>query len=121
MVSRSLVSVVDDDHSVRESLRDLLDELGYEAHAFSSAEEFLSSQDVGRTECLIVDVVMPGMSGPDLLRGLRSRGWQTAAIFITANADASTRPRLLQLGAVECLIKPFSDIELREALVAAHS
>lgn len=70
----SLVSVVDDDESVRESLPDLLRELGFEVEAFSSAEEFLASDSIGQTRCLILDVAMPGMSGPDLQRELARRG-----------------------------------------------
>ena len=119
MGSRSLVSVVDDDESVRESLPDLLKEFGYTAQAFSSAEQFLASDYIGRTECLILDVAMPGMSGPDLHRELTLRGQQIPVIFITAHRDESTRPRLLAEGAVECLFKPFSDTALLDALTAA--
>src|ERR1700730_7465267 len=119
MLIGSLVSVVDDDESVRESLPDLLRELGFAAEAFASAEEFLASDRVGQTRCLILDVTMPGMSGPDLQRELTARPQAIPIIFITAQGDRATRPRLLEQGAVECLLKPFSDTALREALDAA--
>src|ERR1700674_3577001 len=118
MVNRPLVSVVDDDESVRESLPDLLRELGFAVEAFASAEEFLASDRVGQTRCLILDVAMPGMSGPDLQRELTARRQAIPIIFITAQGDRATRPRLLEQGAVECLLKPFSDTALREALDA---
>ena len=116
MVKYSLVSVVDDDESVRESLPDLLREFGFAAQAFSSAEEFLASDCVGETRCLILDIAMPGMSGPDLQRELSRRGQEIPIIFITAQADETVRTRLLEQGAVECLFKPFSDTALFEAL-----
>ena len=119
MVMRSLVSVVDDDESVRESLPDLLREFGFAVQAFSSAEEFLVSDYVGQTRCLILDIAMPGMSGPDLQRELTLRGQEIPIVFITAHGDATVRPRLLEQGAVECLSKPFSDTALFEALNAA--
>lgn len=115
----SLVSIVDDDESVRESLPDLLREFGFVAQAFSSAEEFLASDDLGQTECLILDVAMPGMSGPDLQRELVRRRHAIPIVYITAQSDTSLRPRLLENGAVECLFKPFSDSELYDALNAA--
>jgi FixJ family two-component response regulator len=119
MLRRSLVSVVDDDDSVRESLPDLLMEFGFDVQAFSSAEEFLMSDCVGRTRCLILDIAMPGMSGPDLQRELTLRGQEIPIVFITARADEGVRPRVLELGAVECLFKPFSETALLEALNAA--
>jgi Response regulator len=119
MVKRPLVSVVDDDESVRESLPDLLREFGYSARAFSSAEEFLASGCVGETRCLILDIAMPGMTGPDLQRQLTLRGQQIPIVFITAQADETVRARLLEQGAAECLFKPFSDMALLEALSAA--
>ena len=114
-----LVSVVDDDESVRESLPDLLRELGFAARAFSSAQEFLASESVGNTRCLILDVAMPGMSGPDLQRELALRRQGIPIVFITAQPDDALRPRLLASGAVECLFKPFSDMALCEALHTA--
>jgi FixJ family two-component response regulator len=119
MVKRPLVSVVDDDESVRESLPDLLRELGYSVRAFSSAEEFLASDCVGETRCLILDIAMPGMTGPDLQLELTARGQEIPIVFITAQADETVRPRSLEQGAVECLFKPFSDTALFEALNAA--
>ncbi len=119
MAKRPLVSVVDDDESVRESLPDLLRELGYSVRAFSSAEEFLASDCVGETRCLILDIAMPGMTGPDLQQELTARGQEIPIVFITAQADETVRPRSLEQGAVECLFKPFSDTALFEALNAA--
>jgi FixJ family two-component response regulator len=119
MISRPLVSVVDDDESVRESLPDLLREFGFEVETFASAEEFLGSGRMSETRCLILDVAMPGMSGPDLLRELILRRQQIPTVFITAHGDQATRPRLIAQGAVDCLLKPFSDTALREALDAA--
>jgi FixJ family two-component response regulator len=115
----SLVAVVDDDESVRESLPDLLLEFGFAARAFASAEEFLASDCLDQTRCLILDVAMPGMSGPDLQRELTRRRQEIPIVFITAHADASVRPRLLERGAVECLLKPFSEAALLDALRAA--
>ena len=119
MAKRSLVSVVDDDESVRESLPDLLREFGFAVQAFSSAEEFLASNCVCQTKCLILDVAMPGMSGPDLQRELMLRRKEIPIVFITAHGGETVRPQLLEQGAVECLFKPFSDTALREALNAA--
>ena len=117
--SRSLVSVVDDDESVRESLPDLLREFGFAARAFASAEEFLASDCVAHTHCLILDIAMPGMGGPALQRELSRRQWAIPIVFITANRDDSIRPRLLEAGAVDCLFKPFSETALLEALSVA--
>ena len=116
---RSLVSVVDDDESVRESLPDLLEQLGFAAQAFPSAEAFLASEFVKATRCLILDIAMPGMSGPDLYRELANRRQRIPTIFITASGDREIRPRLMAEGAVECLFKPFSDVALLAALNAA--
>ena len=118
MITPALVSVVDDDESVRESLPDLLREFGFAVRAFSSAEEFLASDYVGQTRCLILDIAMPGMSGPDLQRELTLRRQEIPIVFITAYGDETTRPRILEQGAVECLFKPFSDTALLGALDA---
>jgi len=115
----ALVSVVDDDESVRESLPDLLRELGFVVQAFASAEKFLASDCVDQTKCLILDVAMPGMTGPDLHRELTQRGQEIPIVYITAHKDEAVRPRLLEQGAVECLFKPFSDTALLEAVNAA--
>ena len=119
MITRSLVSVVDDDESVRESLPDLLREFGYAARTFSSAEEFLASDCVDQTRCLMLDIGMPGMTGPDLQRELKLRRQQIPIVFITAHRDEAIRTRVLEEGAVECLFKPFSDTAVLEALNAA--
>jgi FixJ family two-component response regulator len=114
-----LVSVVDDDESVRESLPDFLRQVGYAAEAFSSAEEFLASDIVDETRCLLLDMAMPGMSGPELQQELIRRRQEIPIVFITAHADETIRPRLLARGAVECLFKPFSEKALLDALDTA--
>jgi FixJ family two-component response regulator len=119
MVHRSLVSVVDDDESVRESLPDLLRQFGFAAQAFSSGEAFLASDVVGDTSCLLLDLAMPGMSGPDVQHELRRRRQEVPIVFITANGDETIRPRLMAEGAVECLFKPFSETALFNALNTA--
>jgi FixJ family two-component response regulator len=116
---RPLVSVVDDDESVRESLPDLLREFGFATRTFSSAEEFLASDYVGQTRCLILDIAMPGMTGPELQQELIRRRQAIPTIFMTGNRDKTVRPRLLEQGAVDCLFKPFSDTSLLGALNAA--
>lgn len=119
MAKRLLVSVVDDDEFVRELLPDLLKELGYSVQAFSSAEDFLASDYIELTRCLILDVSMPGMSGPDLQRELALRRQQISIVFITARGDETIRRQLVQQGAAECLFKPFDDIVLQNALDTA--
>jgi FixJ family two-component response regulator len=119
MVNRSLVSVVDDDESVRESLPDLLREFGFAAQTFASAEEFLASDYVDQTRCLILDIAMPGMSGPELQRELQRQRRDIPVVFITAQRDERLRPQLLAQGAVACLFKPFEDTALLDALNAA--
>jgi FixJ family two-component response regulator len=114
-----LVSVVDDDESVRESLPDLLRHCGFEVEAFASADEFLASDAVCRTRCLILDIAMPGMTGLALQRELTSRRQEIPIVFITAHGDETTRPRVLRDGAVECLFKPFSETALLDAVHAA--
>jgi FixJ family two-component response regulator len=118
-ITRSLVSVVDDDISMRESLPDLLREFGYSARTFSSAEEFLASDCIGQTKCLILDIAMPGMTGPDLQRQLTRRRQEIPVVFITALRDEAVRLRVLEQGAVACLTKPFSDTDLLKALNTA--
>jgi FixJ family two-component response regulator len=118
-ISPSLVSVVDDDESVRESLPDLLREFGFAVRAFSSAEEFLASDCIEQTSCLILDIAMPGMTGPDLQQELKVRRKEIPIVFITAQRDDMVRARVLGQGAVECLSKPFSDTALRDAVNAA--
>ncbi len=119
MVTRPLVSVVDDDESVRESLPDLLKEFGFEVQTFASAEEFLASEFLDRTQCLLLDITMPGMSGPELHQELARQRRSIPVVFITANADDSVRPQLLEAGAVGCLFKPFTDSALLDAVTTA--
>jgi FixJ family two-component response regulator len=119
MTTRALVSIVDDDESVRESLPDLVRQLGFAARAFPSAEAFLASEFVGETRCLLLDIAMPGMSGPDLQRELVNRQQMIPIVFITASGDGAIRSQLLADGAVECLFKPFSETALVEALNTA--
>jgi FixJ family two-component response regulator len=113
------VSVVDDNESVREALPDLLTEFGFAVQAFASAEAFLASDCIGQTRCLILDIAMPGMSGPDLQQELTLRRQEIPIVFITAQDDPTIRPRVLARGAVECLFKPFSEAALLEAVNAA--
>lgn len=115
-ILRPLVSIVDDDESVRESLPDLVRELGFTAQAYSSAGEFLASESAFDTECLILDIMMPGMSGPELQDELNRRRRHIPIVFITAQMSDTLRAQMLAKGAVECLIKPFSDTELLDAL-----
>jgi FixJ family two-component response regulator len=116
VTERSLVSVVDDDESIRESLPDLLGELGFAARTFSSAEAFLTSDCVDVTRCLILDIAMPGMTGLDLQEELTRSGREIPIIFITAKRDEAIRARVLERGAVKFLYKPFSDTALLDAL-----
>ena len=101
------------------ALPDLLREFGFDAQAFSSAEEFLMSEYVNQTRCLILDVAMPGMTGPDLQRELTLRRQEIPIVFITAHRSENIRPRVLERGAVDCLFKPFSDADLLRALNTA--
>jgi FixJ family two-component response regulator len=116
MQQGALISVVDDDVSSRESLPDLLRLFGFAAVTFVSAEEFLASDALAKTRCLLLDVSMPGMSGPQLQSELRRRGSAIPIIFITAHIDQELRADLIARGAVECLFKPFSEQDLRSAL-----
>jgi FixJ family two-component response regulator len=113
---RLLVSVVDDDESVRESLPDLLKILGFEARVFSSPKEFLASGCVEETKCLILDIAMPEMTGPELQQELKRRGRQIPIIFITGQKVEKVRSEMIENGASDCLFKPFSDTALQEAL-----
>lgn len=114
-----LITVVDDDESVRESLPDLLREFGFRVQAFSCARDFLASEYLAQTRCLILDIAMPGMSGLELQKELKLRRYDIPIIFITAHGDPAERPRLMSQGAVECLMKPFSEAALLKALSAA--
>lgn len=119
MSERPLVAIVDDDISVRESLPDLLQQVGFAVQAFASAEEFLNADAADATTCLVLDVGLPGMSGPDLQQELARRGDRVPIVFITARGDRSLQARLLAAGAVACLFKPFSDTALIEAVETA--
>jgi len=119
MATPPLITVVDDDESVRESLPDLLREFGFEAQTFSSAEEFLASKSIADTSCLVLDVAMSGMTGPDLQRELILRDQKVPIVFITAHRDAAERLRLIAQGAVDCLFKPFEPGDLLQALNTA--
>ena len=111
--------VVDDDESVRESLPDLLREFGFSVLAFASGQEFLGSGSMDRAQCLVLDVAMPGMTGPDIYDEVKKRGRKIPIIFITGRKDDSARKRALGQGAVDVLLKPFNDIALRDALSKA--
>jgi FixJ family two-component response regulator len=101
---------------VRESLPDLLGEFGFRSAVFSSAEEFLATDAASKVRCLLLDIGMPGMSGLDLQKELKSCGYKIPIIFITARKDESIRMRALEQGAVDILFKPFTDLALREVL-----
>jgi FixJ family two-component response regulator len=116
---RPLICVIDDDESVRESLPDLITEFGFDVRAFASAGEFLASTSFASAKCLVLDVAMPGMTGPDLQAELKRQGRDIPIIFITAHTNDAVRGRVLKQGAVACLFKPFSDTALRDALNAA--
>ena len=116
MAKLPLISVVDDDESVRESLPDLLREFGYDVRAFASAEEFLKSDQLTGTTCLITDVQMPGMSGIDLQARLKESGNHLPVIVITAFPDEAVRKRAMQLGALSFLAKPLDDAALTDCL-----
>jgi FixJ family two-component response regulator len=119
MNTRPLVSVIDDDQSVRESLPHLLKGFGLAVRAYSSAEEFLASDLIAQSKCLILDITMPGMSGPDLFQEMKRLGLEIPVIFITAQRDEKVRSQVLKQGAIACLFKPFSGTALRAAIDAA--
>jgi FixJ family two-component response regulator len=117
---RPLVSVVDDDESVRESLPDLLNEFGYSARTFCSAQEFLGSDALTESAVLILDIAMPGMTGIELQAELKRRSNRVPIIFITGNREEAIRSRVVAQGATACLMKPFSDGDLLEGLKSAR-
>ena len=119
MRSATLISIVDDDESMREATKGLVRSLGYQAATFSSAEEFLQSDSVDSTSCLIADVQMPGLSGIDLQRRLIARGSRMPTIFITAFPEEPARARAMSGGAVGFLAKPFSEESLVRCLDSA--
>jgi len=113
---KHLISIVDDDESVREATTGLMQSLGYTAAAFPSAEDFLQSRQLPRTSCLIADVNMPGMSGLDLHRHLSAAGNRIPTILITAYPDDSIRERALNAGVICYLTKPFEEGDLLSCL-----
>jgi FixJ family two-component response regulator len=117
MRDRKTIAVVDDDESVREALPDLLRSFGYDVRPFGSAEDYLAF--AGHADCLVLDVAMPGMTGPELQVELRRRGRDIPIVFITANSDEKGWPALLRSGAVACLLKPFSEDAILDAVRAA--
>jgi FixJ family two-component response regulator len=121
MTDVPLISVVDDDESLRESLEGLLKAMGYTVSVFSSAEGFLASQALAKTNCLILDVRMPGMSGPELQQKLKTHGHRIPIIFITAHGDEDVISRVMAEGAIDCLLKPFSEDSLLNAIGLARS
>ncbi len=119
MSERKLVSIVDDDESVRESLPDLLRSYGLEAQPFASAEAFLASESLRRTGCLVLDVAMPGMTGPELQEELARRRHDIPIVFITAHCDERMQALALERGAVALLYKPFDEAAIVDAISTA--
>jgi len=113
-----LISIVDDDESLRNALDDLVRSAGFRAQGFPSAEAFLNSPHARDTACLILDVRMPGMNGLELQRRIVAAKWQIPIIFITSHADDDARARALEAGAAGFLYKPFRDDELLNAMEA---
>ena len=114
-----LISIVDDDDSLRNSLDNLIRSVGFRAQGFPSAEAFLSSNQVHDTACLILDVRLPGMNGLELQRRIAGANWRIPIIFITSHADGDARARALEAGAVDYLYKPFREEQLLNAIDAA--
>jgi FixJ family two-component response regulator len=119
MLNGPLISIVDDDDALRNSLDDLIRSIGFRTEGFPSAEAFLSSNQARNTACLILDVRMPGMNGLDLQRQIVAADWRIPIIFITSHADDDARARALEGGAVAFLYKPFREEELLDAIDAA--
>jgi FixJ family two-component response regulator len=119
MLAHPVVSIVDDDVSIRESLPDLLNAFGFSARTFDSAEAFLAADCLNTTRCLILDVAMPGMTGPELQVVLKARQISLPIIFITAHLNTKVRAQVLEQGAAGFLLKPFNDADLVEALRSA--
>jgi len=116
MAKSPLITIVDDDESVRDALTSLLHAVGWQAEAFASAEAFLQSGHVHTTACLLLDVRLPGLSGLELQRQLRGSQARLPLIFLTAHGTAAMRAQTLQAGAVAFFAKPFSDTALLEAI-----
>jgi FixJ family two-component response regulator len=116
----NLISVVDDDESVRRTTKLLIESFGCRAASFESAETFLKSGQLNETSCLVVDVQMPGMNGLQLQSHLVTEGWSTPIIFISAYGNKQSRRKAMQAGAVTFLEKPFSDEHLLETIRSAQ-
>jgi len=114
-----LISIIDDDESVREALWGLVRSVGFAVSTFGSAEEFVNSDQLGSADCLILDVCMPGMSGIELQRQLVAGDYGAPVIFITAHEDEGIRAQAIEVGAEAVLIKPFSEEALLNAIHAA--
>ncbi|MBA2920668.1 response regulator [Sphingomonas sp. MAH-20] len=119
MDNRKVIAVIDDDESVRESLPDLLRSFGFDARPFASAEAFLESVELEIADCLVLDVTMPGMTGPGLQQELERRRHDIPIVFITAHSDENAWHSLLSSGAAACLIKPFSESAILDAIRVA--
>lgn len=115
----SLIAVVDDDISVRESVESLLKSVGFQVNTYSSAEEFMGSPRLEAADCLILDVRLDGMSGPDLQRELKTTGRSIPIVFVTAHETETLRERMMADGAIDCLLKPFTDDKLLGAVEKA--
>jgi FixJ family two-component response regulator len=115
----SLIAVIDDDISVRESVESLLKSVGFKVNTFSSAEEFIGSPRLDSADCLILDVRLDGMSGPDLQRELKAGGRTIPIVFVTAHETEALRERMMADGAIDCLLKPFNDDALLNAVEIA--
>ncbi len=114
-----MVSIVDDDESLRRSLKNLLGSVGFRVETFASAEAFLQSIHQEQTGCLVLDLRMPGMNGFDLLRHLSGTGSRIPTVILTAHGDDDARQRSLQAGAVAFLTKPFDGNALLDAVRTA--
>ena len=119
MRETALISIVDDDESMREAIQSLLRSVGFRAKTFASGEQFLQSDQIENTACLILDVRMPGMSGLDLQRRLMATQCRIPIVFVTAHGEEEALSRALQEGAVDFLLKPFSEEALLNAIQAA--
>ncbi len=119
MTGVPLISIVDDDDSLRNSLDNLIRSVGFRAQGFPSAEALLSSNQLHDTACVILDVRLPGMNGLELQRRIAAANWRIPIIFITSHADGDARARALEAGAVDYLYKPFREEELLNAIDAA--
>ena len=119
MTANAVISIVDDDQSIREAIESLIRSVGFSTETFASAEDFLKWEDRETTSCLILDLRLPGMSGLELQRILTSARARIPIVYVTAHGDEQARDRALAAGAVEFLRKPFSEDSLLEAVRAA--